>query len=352
MVNNKNLPFAKCFLLHLVAFTFSLTACAPSGEHKPVPSAQDSSPAGGAKIGSANVQFADVQGVFSARCTRCHNSGDKNWTDRASAEKWARSGAMARALSTGFMPLKGSPEASAITADERQKIVSWSQSLTASGGTAASPTSVSTQDPAIVSDRNMAFVSKCMGCHGPTGTSPADQFPNLAGHGPHYILDRLNQFLKKDASGIMADTIKSLASEYGQRLTYDESGAAQLSEDFKSLLDRSALFFSLLTTSQSVEDFEKARTSFKDSEKSLYEQGKKIVQERCVACHLKADLRPMENAPMVFGQKASYIQARLAEFKSGKGGNVMPAMIQGLSDQDLKAVEVYLSQTHPAQGKL
>ncbi len=340
MVNNKNLVFAKCFFLHAVCFSLGLiTACSPSGPHKPVEPASQN---GGELAGMERVQFSDIQAVLASRCTRCHNSGDKNWNDPKSVQRWAQSGALGAAVQSGFMPLRGSPEASAFTQEEKGKLLAWVASV-------LSPAQSGGEKPVEAppgTDPNMAFLSRCTSCHGPMGTSVSEDFPNLAGHGPDYLASRLKQYLHRDEASLMGAQLKAIAAEFDQDLKFEASGAPLIPEKLQSLIDYASLYFSLLNVNLQAQE---PRNELSAEEQRLYEQGKKLVQTRCLACHLQNDLRPMANSAMIFGQKRPYLLKRLQEFRQGQG-TLMPSMVQDLSDQDFQAITIYLHNTKPSEG--
>jgi len=64
----------------------------------------------------------------------------------------------------------------------------------------------------------------------------------------------------------------------------------------------------------------------------------------CGACHGMDGNSSNPQFPKLAGQNASYIQAQLAAFKSGKRQNpIMSGQAAGLSDQDMQAVAAYFS---------
>jgi cytochrome c553 len=339
MVNNKIFTHVSTILSLL------LIACAPEGPHMPVQAAKDSPKS---TTTSQVTDFEQVREIFANRCLRCHNSGDKNWAVQASAEKWAKSGAMPRALANGIMPLKGSPEATAITPDERNLLLAWIEGLSGGNSTLAKSGASTTAMPAIdktsiVEDKNLAFVSRCMSCHGPTGTSGNDTFPNIAAHGPEYFIARIKEYLDPNNQTIMGMQIKALAEEF--------AGSSQ-SESWNNLVSYAMQFFTLYNVQVNSSEMKSKLDSLDTANKKLYADGKKIVNERCVACHSQGDLRPLDNAPMIFAQKLPYLKARLDQFKSGTGGLVMPAMVSTLSKEQLEAIAIYLSHTPPGLSDL
>ncbi len=328
-------------------FTF-LAACGGDGKHQPVDSNVSSAVSGGS-AGPA-VDFSVAKSILQNRCVRCHASGELNWNSKEKAEAAAKRGAITRVLSTNYMPLKGSPESQAITDGERAQLLAWAKSVNGSAGAAISGASAA-NSPNVIQDRNLSVAFQCMACHGPNGISIAETFPNLAGHDPQYIFNRLTGFLKKDASGIMPAKLNQIFSDNGILISYDPDGSAQINDEGKSLLQYLANYFGWYSVSQSPAEFTQLREKLDESAKTEYLVGKEVVTQRCLACHLQNNSRPIAGAAMIFGQKASYLAARLEEFSNESGGTVMPAIVSTLSEEQKKAVVTYLSLTHPDQAR-
>lgn len=340
--------FKSVFFFILLVQVGLLTACGGDDRHQPVASSDGSAQSQGGS--GASVEFSVAQNIFQSRCVRCHASGELNWTSKEKAEAAARRGAMTRVLSTHYMPLKGSPESQAITDGERAQLIAWAKSVT--GSASANVTSAGGVTPAnTIQDRNLSVAFQCMACHGPNGISIAPTFPNLAGHDPQYVVSRLTGFLKKDAQGVMPAKLNQIFSENGISVSYNPDGSAQLNEDGKNLVQYLANYFGWYSVSQSPEDYTQLRGQLDDAGKSEYLAGKELVAQRCMACHLQNNSRPIAGAAMIFGQKASYLNSRLDEFSKGTGGMMMPAIASSLSDEQKKAAVIYLSLTHPDQAR-
>jgi cytochrome c553 len=72
----------------------------------------------------------------------------------------------------------------------------------------------------------------------------------------------------------------------------------------------------------------------------------------CGACHGMDGNSTNPQFPKLAGQNASYIQAELAAFKSGKRQNaIMAGQAAGLSDQDMQALAAYFSSQTVAVGQ-
>lgn len=72
----------------------------------------------------------------------------------------------------------------------------------------------------------------------------------------------------------------------------------------------------------------------------------------CAACHGMDGNSTNPQFPKLAGQNASYIQAELAAFKSGKRQNpIMGAQAAGLSDQDMQDLAAYFSSQTVSVGE-
>src|SRR5690242_8647245 len=72
----------------------------------------------------------------------------------------------------------------------------------------------------------------------------------------------------------------------------------------------------------------------------------------CGACHGVDGNSASPQFPKLAGQNASYIQAQLANFKSGKRQNaIMSGQAANLSDQDMAAVAAYFSAQKVSIGE-
>ncbi len=318
---------------------FFLLNCQPSGgPHQPILQGK------GASTSGQNVSFAEVLPIFTARCYRCHNSGTNDWTKENNLRRVALSGVLVRRLSTNTMPQQGSPEAQAITSADREKLIAWADG---EAGLAAPGTS----DPLVVKDRNLSVIVRCSVCHGLNGTAVISGIPNLASHDPGYITGRLSEFLLPSQSGTMPGVIKQIFADYKLGFQIKNGTDVEFGQEAQNLVNFLARYFSNQYVNPPAEEFQKRHDALSDDDKKLFDAGKKLVSEQCVACHLRPDYRPRESIPMIFGQPAEYIRGRLAQFKKGEGGQVMPTIVAGLSEDDLKAVVPYLSNSHPTQAQ-
>lgn len=120
------------FFLLLALF---LAACQPPpGAHEMirVPGAQglgnNGNPGNGKQPPPAILTYTDVEPIFQSRCSACHFAGNPygvpNWMDPQTAHNYA-SMILQMAVNSTAMPLPGSPQAGAITKQDRAELGKW-----------------------------------------------------------------------------------------------------------------------------------------------------------------------------------------------------------------------------------
>lgn len=186
---------------------------------------------------------------------------------------------------------------------------------------------------------------RCAACHGERGQSTSEQFPNLAGQKPGYIVVQLRAF----RSGTRpSDIMKGLARD----LSDGEIGEL-------------AAFYA---------HQEPARPSAGKAERALIQQGAAIFSSSgyrrpaCSSCHAVSSgswfgrlfhmggmmghgmmgggmmMTDPAETPRLSGQHAAYLLAQLNSFASGKRPNaVMSPIAASLTPADRKAVSSYLA---------
>jgi cytochrome c553 len=157
-----------------------------------------------------------------------------------------------------------------------------------------------------------AMVSQCLGCHGPTGHSQNQDWPNLAGQKQSYLLQQLTDFRSGARRHPMMDPVVKLLSD----------------ADLNTL----AHYFS---TQSPAQPRHPAAANAKMP----------AAGTACMACHDNAAL-PIE--PYLHAQKAPYLIEQLRAFRAGKRKNaVMAPMAKSLSDQDIEAIAQHFSAQAP-----
>lgn len=359
------------FFLSLCSLSI-LPACTFNGPHKPISAGGGSDKPGGGsgggnggETGNSVVTYNDVKTILENRCASCHLMNHKWTLEQGTAE--SKRAVIKTRVENMSMPLGGSDQAKAITADERAKIVAWAKGEPVGGKPAVpltktpvttpsgdAPTANAPTTPAQqAANTKTLFVERCQGCHGEKGLSASPTIPNLAGSDRDYILARLAYFSRPDAKGtMMPETIKALAKEFNLK---DDKDKATM-----DLLNAAADFFS--TSKLPVTAAEKAaeRAKLSQADAALYQKGLGLVTTKnCVSCHMGADGKPISGAPMVFAQKTEYMLSRFKDFRvlpadgaaaNPTGDQMMPMTIKDISDEDLNAAAFFLGLTAPEEA--
>ncbi|WP_291213001.1 c-type cytochrome [Dokdonella sp.] len=176
-----------------------------------------------------------------------------------------------------------------------------------------------------------AKAAVCVACHGMDGNSTDQQYPKLAGQNEAYIARQLELFkTTKRNNPIMLG--------FASMLTPQEAH------------DVGAFFASKNVTAGVTDEQALARGQ------ALYRGGDAALGvPACMACH-GPDGHGVAGAgfPQLAGQWASYVDAKLTEWKSGTtwgndtNAQIMPAIAQRLSAADIAAVSSYVEGLHTA----
>jgi mono/diheme cytochrome c family protein len=134
--------------------------------------------------------LGDIQPIFMANCARCHNQQTRfvyNWLDYKTAytDRWEIKRRVWDSWKGSYykeaMPIENSPEALALTDDQRLTIKNWVVSGGAQGEARAQ---VQSSAPTSKDDRiaiGKRLFTACAACHQPTGKGLPNVFPPLAG---------------------------------------------------------------------------------------------------------------------------------------------------------------------------
>ena len=182
----------------------------------------------------------------------------------------------------------------------------WVLALTATGGVLAQPAP--------------SRLALCGACHGADGNSQLPQIPSLAGQPRVFIENQLVLIregmrdipqMKGSLDGVSDEEIGALARYY----------AAQASARPPAARDA-----------------------------ALFTRGESLSQEsRCGICHLP-NYVGREQMPRLAGQREDYLLHSMRMFKGNQAVGrdpIMGASLQGLTDDDLKAISHYLSRLTP-----
>lgn len=306
------------FILSLVLGLFIL-GCSYEGKHqvvekKPMPE----------KTSGGAVPFETVQPYFGEFCTRCHPSmSSPNWSVEADAIAYIRKKPGKLQMKLGAnMPLPGTPEASKITDEIKEKLIAWAETnmedakepVVDNPDTPIEPVEPIEPEPISKWER----VSQCASCHGDFGSSTIPGFPSLNVLTKDYLKKQLVDF------------------KSGARESAMMTGVAQeLSEEDIDFLSE---FYSNIKPSSD------AAPVYTEEELKLIETGKAVAgKAMCTICH---GATPTPGTPALYGQSRGYIASQIRAFKEAKRNSpVMVPTIQAanLTEEEIEALSIYFS---------
>ncbi|HSG97691.1 MAG TPA: c-type cytochrome [Woeseiaceae bacterium] len=185
--------------------------------------------------------------------------------------------------------------------------------------------------PGIAAADVDALMQGCNDCHGDNGVSQWSDVPSIAG---------IPEFVHSDALYVYVDAARPcLESEYRQgdtsRAPTDMCAvAADLSADE---IDAVAAAYAELPWVSAAQDFDV----------ELAAKGQTIHEDKCDMCHSDGGSNPDDEASILAGQQAGYLETTFAQYLAGERAqpSAMQKKLDGLSADDITAlVHFYASQ--------
>lgn len=291
------------------------------------------------------VLFADVLPIFKNRCQNCHGNGSlPNWTNYATASKFAKNGTLERRVVTErSMPMAGSSEASQMTDAERNQIAAWIQggalnsdadavSGGGSGGgtnctspgdsSSTNPGSSTTEpDPTPTLPEPYKAISSCVGCHGQNRTQLSG-VPTLAGMNAEYLKRQLISFQDDRRLDMTLKQMNAIAKSLSQ-------------EQIEQVI---AIYSSIVPAQN--------QTTITSPSSQI-----QAIIPVCALCHLRVgNNNPTQDKyPHIAGQNKVYLSNQLKAFRDYKrtdylASGTMPSMMENLDDAYIDELAEYLSQ--------
>lgn len=175
----------------------------------------------------------------------------------------------------------------------------------------------------------------CAACHGPDGTSPNPEWPNLAGQHADYLAGQLRAFrcaATGQPAGCTPRRSGNAALMTGPAMALDDGAIKALAAYFAAQAPHPA-----------------AASAAPPAGATLFRDGKKDANiPACASCHL-SDGRgdPAEGVPRLTGQQATYVAMQLRAFKdgsrSGENSARMRDVVVGLSNAEIDAVAAFVA---------
>lgn len=190
-----------------------------------------------------------------------------------------------------------------------------------------------------------AKAGACAACHGLDGNPTDPQYPRLAGMPERYIASQIAQFKSGERNTGMAAVMKPFA----------DTLSAQDARDLGA-------HFAMQKTGSGVAD-DTVIASGPNKGKKFFEVGQQLFRSgdkargipACMACHGPAGAgNPGPAYPALAGQQAAYEQRRLEEYRAGVTTlkdphlfNIMAAVANKLTDEEIRALASYVQGLHP-----
>lgn len=352
----------------------TLAACDNSGKHNPIGLNEKANSASGSSAGqgfaggntSGKVTYDKVLPLFQSKCSACHNASSAvpNWMNYTAAaaktvqlrdrvlvkknmplggklsdeelsllEKWLDDGALPAAgespapaptpTPTPTPPAQNPSPSPALPTPNPEP----SPGSGSGGGTPPAQPEPTPQQPAEPPsfDAKVFFENNCSACHGTASAGMPS--PVIFAQNKDYVINQINAFkggTRKDL--IMGGAMEGMAA----LLTTPEQTSAiadylfsQKACDVQPTLDGS------------LGDAVKGKTLFDNN--------------GCIGCHTDGN---QVQAPVLNGQKTSYLVQQLSAFKSNQRQNMfMNGIAQSLSEQDINDISTYINSDQKCNSK-
>jgi cytochrome c553 len=182
-----------------------------------------------------------------------------------------------------------------------------------------------------------AKAATCAACHGATGHSAVDTYPNLAGQHADYIVKQLKAF--KDGSTRSDPVMGPMAAPLSEQDMLD-LGAYFASQPSSPSADASSGGETASAPAAPVAIVGDAAAG-----KYLYENGDEIRSiGACIGCHGKEGFSNVLIYPNLAKQHSEYIEKQLTQFKEGARDNnyAMSQFAAPLTEQEIADLGAYL----------
>lgn len=192
----------------------------------------------------------------------------------------------------------------------------------------------------------------CAACHGATGESALEMYPNLAGQHGEYIAKQLKAFKdgsRKDpmmapmAMGLSDQDMADLGAFYNSQ---GKGGDTAASDSAAPVAGGSAP-----APAPKEDESSKfvAAPAVPAGQPSV--AAGKTKSAPCAACHGADGNALVPMYPKLAGQSSAYLVKQLREFKNGtRVDPVMAPMVAGLSEQDIADLAIYFSKQKSTAG--
>lgn len=182
------------------------------------------------------------------------------------------------------------------------------------------------------------LAKQCEGCHGGSGNSRIDGFPNLANQKYFYLVKQLREMRTSAQS---------------------RTGVADKPEhDYTELLRqrRNNEIMDAFVFNLSDKDIEDLAAYYSNQPCTAHPAGVVLsapkFDVRCRVCHGERGIASNRNVPNIAGQDAAYLEQQLLNLKDASGSkdgekrraSIMEGQVRHLSEQDIRDISLYYSR--------
>ncbi|MGR8930071.1 MAG: c-type cytochrome [Gammaproteobacteria bacterium] len=190
--------------------------------------------------------------------------------------------------------------------------------------------------------------ASCAGCHGEDGNSMMPGFPKLAGQHQGYLLNQLRAFKKGERNAPMMAPLAMGLEDRSMAEIAEYYSAQRIAKNPPPTLPNDADEDD--DTPAKTEEQKKAELDdLIERGSDLYRNGNLSREvSACVACHGPyGEGNKPASYPLLHSQHAEYLIKTLTDFKNGQRSNnrenVMHMIATKMTDDDIKAVSLYIS---------
>jgi len=186
--------------------------------------------------------------------------------------------------------------------------------------------------------RGAVLAKQCEGCHGGSGNSRIDGFPNLANQKYFYLVKQLREM--RTSAQSRTGVVDKPEHDYSELLRQRRSN---------EIMD--AFVFNL-----SDKDIEDLAAYYSRQPCHTESAGPLLTapqfEVRCQVCHGERGIASNRNVPNIAGQDAAYLEKQLLNLKGANGSDggqkrrasIMEAQVRHLSEQDIRDISLYYAR--------
>lgn len=194
-----------------------------------------------------------------------------------------------------------------------------------------------------MSPKRLYLRRTCIACHGRNGARAIQDYPNLAGQNPKYMIRQMKDILKGKRKGSPDATGNPRSEGMRGSLVTPEGEYRITNEEIKVISEWLA--------EQKPAKPTPLETPLTEAQ---LKEAEKLYKSKCLSCHGKEGKKTkIKDYPIIAGQKRSYIVTQITDIRSkarkhGKTATMIP-FVKKLTDKQIGLLADYLSQIDRSQ---